>query len=396
MTNPGARLHECAVAGALVAAIVLTSGCIGLPHAQPSLTATPTATLTRASAATPPLPSTPLPVLTAATQPTAAATARTANATPTRPAASTARTASATRTRTAASSARTASATPSRAVATPVRTTSATSRPPATSNNPPTADNITTSARTGSGVAITLKGHDIDGDNLTYTIVRQPRQGSLAGTPPFVTYAGGTGVTGTDSFTYRVNDGKADSPIATVEIRIEALRWVRVGAAVLNNDNVPLAYHGGGTTPGYFTEPRFAGKFTVYRLSATGIGMDDRDVDRGVEFYNVTIQSSFDAPPAVLIPGDVHTLTVTFSHSGVVKEGSPGATFQYSADRNHSSIIAPREPLAYAPWSQGFAGVNRKAWRLTVPQATFGTTMQISAGWWNCSACNVTWSYRSE
>jgi hypothetical protein len=193
-----------------------------------------------------------------------------------------------------------------------------------------------------------------------------------------------------------VNDGKADSPIATVEIRIEGLRWVSTGAPIVNAEKAPLAYHGGGSTPGYFTEPRFAGKFTVYRLSATSIGMDDRDVDHGVEHYNVTIQSSFDAPPAVLIPGDVHTLTVTLTHSGVVKQGNPGATFQYSADRNHSSIISPREPLGYTPWASGFAGVSKKVWRLTVPYGKFGDSLQISAGWWNCGVCNVTWSYRVE
>jgi hypothetical protein len=181
-----------------------------------------------------------------------------------------------------------------------------------------------------------------------------------------------------------------------VEITIEGLRWVRVGPAVVNVEKGLLAYHGGGSTPGYFTEPRFEGKFTVYRLTETSIAVDDRDVDRGTQFYNVTIRSGFDAPPAVLVPGAVHTLTVQFSHSGTVAQGSPGATFQYSADRNNSAAIQPREPLAYAPWSVGFAGVASKAWRLTVPNGQIGDTLQISAGWWNCGVCNVTWTYKPE
>jgi hypothetical protein len=218
----------------------------------------------------------------------------------------------------------------------------------------------------------------------------------LSGSAPFLTYSAGPSISGTDSFTYKVNDGKKDSAIATVQINIESLRWIRSGPAVINVEKAPLAYHGGGSSPGYFTEARFEGKFTVYRLTETSIAVDDRDVDRGVQFYNVTIRSGFDAPPAVLVPGAVHTLTVQFSHSGTVSQGSPVATFQYSADRNHSSAIQPREPLAYAPWASGFAGVSTKAWRLTVPHGQIGDTLQISAGWWNCGVCNVTWTYKPE
>jgi len=64
--------------------------------------------------------------------------------------------------------------------------------------------------------AITLQAYDGDGDKLTYTVVSQPKQGTLSGTAPNLVYVPNADATGTDSFTFRVNDGTSDSGQATV------------------------------------------------------------------------------------------------------------------------------------------------------------------------------------
>ncbi len=180
-------------------------------------------------------------------------------------------------------------------------------------------------------------------------------------------------------------------------ITVEGLRWVRVGAPLINatDPKAPLNYYGGGQTPGYFEEERFTGKFEIYRLSETLIAKDDREVDRGKEFWNVTYESRFDAPPKVLAPGQVLTLTVKMSTSGSVSEGAPpGVTFQYGADKAHRNIIQPSQPLGYNPWAKEYSGVDSGSWTLTVPDGRPGDTFQVWAGWWNCAMCNVTWTYR--
>ncbi len=174
-----------------------------------------------------------------------------------------------------------------------------------------------------------------------------------------------------------------------------SLRWVLVDT-LINASGEPLEYYGGGRTPGYFDEPRFEGKFDIYTLSETSIASALRDVDRDVEFFNVKIQSAFDKPAAVLIPGEVHKLTVRFSSSGRVTSGSPGWRFQYGSDRAHGSIVQPSEPLPYFPWEPNFAGVSSRTYTVTVPPGRAGDTFQIWAGWWNCSMCNVTWTYRMQ
>lgn len=71
--------------------------------------------------------------------------------------------------------------------------------------------------------AITLTATDTDGDPLTYSIVTGPSHGVLSGPPPNVTYTPSLDYTGSDSFTFKANDGKANSNVATVSIMVLVL-----------------------------------------------------------------------------------------------------------------------------------------------------------------------------
>ena len=186
--------------------------------------------------------------------------------------------------------------------------------------------------------------------------------------------------------------------IATPAKVAEKGRWTRAGAPLINatDPKAPTEYYGGGKTPGYFGEERFMGKFHIYRLSETLIAMDNRDVDHGTEFWNVTIESRFDAPPPTLTPGQVVPLSVKFSGSASAKEGwtPPGARFAYGTDKESRGIIQPADPLYFSP--AGPKGPDSKTWTLTVPRGTPGKTFQVWAFWWNCEVCNVVWTYRYE
>ena len=69
-------------------------------------------------------------------------------------------------------------------------------------------------------VSITLSGSDEDGPSasLTYEVVSNPTYGNLTGDPPELTYERAGLDVYTDSFTFLVNDGCADSLPATVNI----------------------------------------------------------------------------------------------------------------------------------------------------------------------------------
>jgi len=72
-------------------------------------------------------------------------------------------------------------------------------------------------------VEITLVATDPDDDPLTYFIVNEPSHGELqygSGELPILTYVPDLGWFGVDSFTFKANNGRIDSNIATVTITV--------------------------------------------------------------------------------------------------------------------------------------------------------------------------------
>src|SRR5205823_4254869 len=90
-------------------------------------------------------------------------------------------------------------------------------------NDPPVAlgQSVTTDEDTPK--AITLTGSDVEGDPLTYSIVDGPAHGTLTGTAPSLTYSPSQDYNGSDSFTFKVNDGTVDGNTATVSITINSV-----------------------------------------------------------------------------------------------------------------------------------------------------------------------------
>ena len=74
---------------------------------------------------------------------------------------------------------------------------------------------------------------DVDGDPLTAVLVAGPSHGTLTlNANGSFTYTPNANYNGTDSFTYRANDGSAHSNVATVTITVNAVN----DAPVADND----------------------------------------------------------------------------------------------------------------------------------------------------------------
>jgi len=97
------------------------------------------------------------------------------------------------------------------------------SEQPEVPNTPPVAYDQTLGTDEDTPVAITLTGSDPDGDPLTYNVVTNPANGSLSGTVPNLTYTPNPNFNGSDSFTFRADDGKANSNVATVSIIVNPM-----------------------------------------------------------------------------------------------------------------------------------------------------------------------------
>ena len=93
-------------------------------------------------------------------------------------------------------------------------------------NDPPAANDGSTTTEEDIAVTITLTGSDIDGDPLNFAIAGGPTSGALGVITPLtpttaeVTYTPTTGFSGSDSFSYTANDGTVTSASATISITV--------------------------------------------------------------------------------------------------------------------------------------------------------------------------------
>lgn len=100
-------------------------------------------------------------------------------------------------------------------------------------NDAPQSQNLSISTNEDTAVSLSLIGSDVENNSLSYEIVSGPTSGTLSGTAPNLIYTPSLNFNGSDSFTYKVNDGQLDSNVATVSIGVTALN----DAPVLSGTN---------------------------------------------------------------------------------------------------------------------------------------------------------------
>ena len=95
-------------------------------------------------------------------------------------------------------------------------------------------------------INVTANDTDADGDTLTASIVTSPQKGTAAvksGDAGVIEYTPNANANGSDSFTYKVNDGTVDSTAVTVSITINAVNDAPVGVAdskTINEDSAKV------------------------------------------------------------------------------------------------------------------------------------------------------------
>ena len=87
-------------------------------------------------------------------------------------------------------------------------------------NNPPVANAQAVTTDEEASVGITLTGSDPEGSPITFSLVTPPAHGTLIGSIPNYTYVPDPNFNGSDSFTFKTNDGLLNSAPATVTITV--------------------------------------------------------------------------------------------------------------------------------------------------------------------------------
>jgi len=165
---------------------------------------------------------------------------------------------------------------------------------------------------------VTLGGTDVESEAITYAIVDNPTSGTLSLTDNKATYAPSAGYFGSDSFTFKVNDGSLDSEKATVSITVTSNDLDNDG--VLNDvDECPDTPEGSivdlkGCL--IFTLP--INNYNIYVISATCVGSNNGSIGLSVEDasfdYSITVTGKDDP---VLIAGDSKTASLSGLVAGI-------------------------------------------------------------------------------
>ena len=170
---------------------------------------------------------------------------------------------------------------------------------------------------------ILLTGEDNDVTTLDYAIVTGPRHGSLSGIPPNVVYQVNDGYVGTDSFTFKVNDGSLDSETVTVNIVlhdkiapiitlngyspmfiVQGSPYIELNATALDNVDGAVSI----TITQSKTNPLDTNKIGKYNITYTA-----RDKARNVSrvFRTVNIIKAQDTTPPVITLKGAKTVSIS-------------------------------------------------------------------------------------
>ncbi|MBC7712991.1 MAG: tandem-95 repeat protein [Rhizobacter sp.] len=155
------------------------------------------------------------------------------------------------------------------------------------SNNAPVIGSAVQSYLVPYNTAVSLNllaATDANNDPLTYSVVTQPSSGTISCNVMACTYTPATGFSGSTSFTYNANDGKADSNVATVSLAVSA------GVPTTTVAYSPRGVGGGGAMSGVSLSPYanlwFVGTDMGTLFKSTDLGLSWNAVNHNQATYD--------------------------------------------------------------------------------------------------------------
>lgn len=235
---------------------------------------------------------------------------------------------------------------------------------------PPVAQPQAVTTPEDTSVAITLAATDGDGDALTYAIVQPPAHGTLAGTPPAVTYVPEANYHGPDSFTFTAGDGVLTSSPAMVAVTVTGVNDAPIAHVQLvpATEDTPVTIvltgvdlDGDALTYGIVDAPTGGaltgtGAIRTYHPAANQHGEDaftftvsDGALTSAPATVRITIAPVEDAPVAVaqaLTTAEDTALAVTLAGSD--PDGDP-VTFAITGQPAHGTLAGTPPTVTYTP-----------------------------------------------
>ena len=197
----------------------------------------------------------------------------------------------------------------------------------------------------------TVPSSDVDGDTLTFAQVTGPAHGTLTlNSNGTYSYVPAQYYHGTDSFTFKANDGQLDSNVATVTITVQHTNQAPVvsNASVTGNENT--------TITGTVTATDVDGNSLTYaQVTGTAHGALTFNSNGSfsyvpVQYYHGTDSFTFKANDG-LVDSNVATLTLTVNHvnqAPVSANGAAGGNENTTLTGSVTATDVDGDPLTYA------------------------------------------------
>ena len=213
-------------------------------------------------------------------------------------------------------------------------------------NTAPDANADTANTLEEAPVTITLTGSDPEGDALTFTTVTPPVSGSLGAITPIdatsasVEYTPNVDFSGADGFTFKVNDGFADSAAAAIDITVDPVNDAPV--LTIGSDQAVAEDSGFQSVAGFASGAPGGGVDESGQTVSFNVGNDNNALFALQPAIDINGQLTY--TPAVDAAGSAVVTVVANDNGGTANGGvdtSAGQTFTIN-------VIAENDPPVLA------------------------------------------------
>ncbi len=247
---------------------------------------------------------------------------------------------------------------------------------PTGSNTAPTTEGQTLSTPKNTPVDITLAATDQNGDALTYSVQNQPAHGTLFGNAPNLQYTPNQDYAGSDSFTFKANDGQLDSNVATVGITVTSVNDaptaegqtlstpentpvdITLTATDQNGDALTYSVQSGpthGTLSGNAPNLQYTPNQDYAGSDSFTFKANDGQLDSNVATVGITVTSVNDAPTAggqTLSTPENSPVNITLT---ATDQNGDALTYSVQSGPAHGTLSGNAPNLQYTP-NQDYAG----------------------------------------
>jgi len=263
-------------------------------------------------------------------------------------------------------------------------------------NRSPSANPQNLVVASGADIDVLLSGFDVDGDDLQFTVVAEPAQGTLSGTPPELIYTSVAGFVGTDTFTYNANDDDGPGGVASVNIVVTRVNNPPVGLegiqiTTAEDTAVAITLEGSdsdgdeltfaiasdpsnGTLSGSAPDLSYAPADNFNGIDAFSFTVSDGELTSAPVTVNLAVQPVNDEPvpaPQSLTTGANIPVVIRLSADDVDNQLLSFAIVDFPTNGNLSGRLPD---LLYTP-EPGFAGIDSFEFTVSDGSSTSSDTL---------------------